>query len=122
MNIPFMILFNKMGLPMYYGNLVATMIGYGITIFICLKDLKEEFNIDYNQTVKDLFSTIGICIIMVIVLFLLKNILPIDDVSRIKSIFIVSIYALIGIIIYGIITYKLGMFNRIIGFRFKRKK
>lgn len=122
MNIPFMILFGKLGLPMYYGNLVATMIGYGITIFICLMDLKKEFNINYKQTIKDLLLTICICFIMVVILCFVKYLLPIDNLSRIKSILIVGIYAIVGCLVYGSITYKLGMFNRIIGFKLKRKK
>lgn len=122
MNIPFMILFGKIGLPMYYGNLVATMIGYGITIYICLKDLKKTFNISYKQTIKDFIVIVVICILMVLVLSLFKYVLSIYNPSRIISIVIVGIYAIIGCLIYGVITYKLGMFNRIIGFKFKKKK
>lgn len=122
MNIPFMILFGKIGLPMYYGNLVATMIGYGITIYICLKDLKKTFNISYKQTIKDFIVIVVICILMVLVLSLFKYVLSIYNPSRIISIVIVGVYAIIGCLIYGVITYKLGMFNRIIGFKFKKKK
>ena len=45
-----------------------------------------------------------------------------DNLGRIKSILIVSIYGVIGVAIYGCITYPLGMFNRIIGLKFKRSK
>lgn len=106
---------------MYYGNLVATMIGYGITIYICLKDLKKAFDINYKRTILDLFLTIGVCIFMVLILSLLKNIISITNPSRITSIVIVGVYAIIGCLVYGVITYKLGMFNRIIGFKLKRK-
>lgn len=121
MNMPFMILFGKIGLPMYYGNLVATMIGYGITIFICLNDLKKTLDINYKQTIKDLICIILTCIVMSIVILLLKNIIPMNNSSRLVSIVTVGVYALIGSAIYGAITYKLGMFNRIIGFKLRRK-
>lgn len=122
MNIPFMILFGKIGLPMYYGNLVATMIGYGITIFICLHDLKKTFDISYKQTFKDFIYILITCGIMAVVILIIKNFIPMDNLGRIKSILIVSIYVVIGVAIYGCITYPLGMFNRIIGLKFKRSK
>lgn len=120
-NIPFMVFFNKIGLPMYYGNLVATMIGYSITIFMCLIDLKKTFNISYFRTFKDLILVTLSCIIMTIVLLLLKNIIVIDGLTRLMSAFVIAIYALIGGLIYFVITYKLGLFDRILGFKLKRK-
>lgn len=122
MNIPFMILFNKIGLPMYYGNLVATMIGYAITIFICLFDLKKTFNISYKQTIKDLALSIICCILMSLVILLVKNIIPMNNPSRIISILGTIVYAIIGCVIYFVFTYKLGMYNRILGFKLKRNK
>lgn len=122
MNMPFMILFNKIGLPMYYGNLVATMIGYTITIFICLFDLKKTFNISYKQTIKDLALSIIGCILMSLVILLVKNIIPMNNPSRIISILGTIVYAIIGCVIYFVFTYKLGMYNRILGFKLKRNK
>lgn len=121
MNIPFMILFYKIGWPIYYGNLVATMIGYSITIFICLYDLKRSININYSRTIKDFIFTCFSCIIMSIVILLLKNFIPLDHSSRFISFIICAIYAVIGVTIYFFITYKLGMFKRILGFKIKRK-
>lgn len=122
MNIPFMILFGKIGLPMYYGNLVATMIGYLITILICLIDIKKAININYKQSIKDLFIIIFTCIIMSSVILIIKQFVPMGNTSRMISILIIGLYAIIGCIIYFLITYKLGMFDRILGFKFKRKK
>lgn len=122
MNMPFMILFNKIGLPMYYGNLVATMIGYAITIFICLFDLKKTFNINYKQTIKDLALSIIGCILMSLVILLVKNIIPMNNPSRIISILVTIVYAIIGCVIYFAFTYKLGMYNRILGFKLKKNK
>lgn len=122
MNMPFMILFNKIGIPMYYGNLVATMIGYLISIVVCLIDLKKTFNINYKQTFKDLFLTLIGCLLMSIVLMLFKNIIPITNSSRLVSVVIAMVYAIIGCCVYFVFTYKLGMYNRILGFRLKRRK
>ncbi len=122
MNIPFMILFEKIGLPIYYGNLVATMIGYLITIVICLVDINKAININYKQTIKDFFIIIFTCIIMSSVILIIKQFIPMNNQSRLISMLIIGLYAIIGCIIYFSITYKLGMFKRILGFKLKRKK
>ena len=121
MNIPFMILFQKIGLPIYYGNLAATMIGYGITISICLHDLGRFLNMNYRQTTFDFIKIVGTCLIMSGIIFIIKNIIPIDNLSRFMSILVSIIYAVIGGLIYFVITYKLGMFKRILGFKLGKK-
>lgn len=121
-NIPFMILFNYIGLPIYYGNLVATMIGYAIMIIITLLDLKKAFDVKYKDTIKEFIITIISVIVMSIVIILFGYIIPMDNFGRISSIFIVCIYALIGCLIYFVITYKTGSFQKIIGFNIRRKK
>jgi len=113
-NILFMEIFYKIGFPIYYGNLFATMIGYLITILIPLIDIKIKFKVDYKETYKQLFITVIATIIMSIIIILLQNIIPITNLSRVKSIFIVTLYAVIGMSIYFGLTYKTS-FKKIIG-------
>lgn len=121
MNIPFMVLFNKIGIPMYYGNLVSTMIGYSITIFICLYDLKKFLRISYKQTFKDFINILLSVCIMSVVILLIKNIINIEITSRVFALIICILYAIIGCIIYFIITNYFKMYDRIIGLKLKRK-
>jgi Membrane protein involved in the export of O-antigen and teichoic acid len=118
MNIPFMILFHKIGLPIYYGNLVATMIGYGITIFICLSDLKKTFQINYSRTIKRTIVILFATSIMILVIKLTGLIIPIGGHSRLVSILITGLYAVIGMAVYFGITFKTKTFDRIIGKEF----
>lgn len=118
MNVPFMIIFHKIGLPIYYGNLVATMIGYGISIAICLLDLKKTFNIDYRETFKRWFLIILSVLAMTIVIKLIGLVIPMGGYSRVMSVVITGFYALIGMIVYFGITYKLKLFQNIIGIDF----
>ena len=118
MNIPFMVLFHKIGLTIYYGNLVATMIGFGITIILCLIDLKREFKVNYSETFKRWLYIIFSVIIMVVVLKCLNIVLPINGYGRAMSILITGVYSFIGMIIYFGLTYKLQLFQNIIGVDF----
>lgn len=122
MNIPFMILFHKIGLPIYYGNLFATMLGYSISIFISLHDLKKTFNIKYGNTIRRVVKSIFAVLVMSLVITLLKQFIPVDNYSRIGSCLIVIFYAIVGALVYFFLTYKMGVFNSIIGNDIKRRK
>lgn len=47
LDIPLMILFNKIGLPAYYGAIVSTLIGYTISFVISFIVLKKSFKVKY---------------------------------------------------------------------------
>ena len=119
-NIFFMNLFDKVGLPMYYGNLFATMLGYIIILVMCLTDLKKTFKLSYKQTIIDTLMTIFATIIMSTVIVLLQNIIPFNNLSRMMSLLVCAVYAIVGVLVYGLITYKLGMYDRIVGFKLKK--
>ncbi len=120
MNIPFMIMFDKIGLPIYYGNLVATMIGYGITIFICLFAIRKNINISYKDTIKTLIYILITVAVMAFIIILLKSAIIIDISTTLNSILVCALYAIIGALVYFIITYKIGLFKKILGFKLKR--
>jgi O-antigen/teichoic acid export membrane protein len=114
-NMLFMEIFNKIGLPIYYGNLFATMLGYCIIIFGALYDFKKVFKTDYKETIKQLFISIFAVIVMGLVLNLMKLVIPVDNPSRLISILILIIYMIVGMIIYFGITVKAGSYDKIIG-------
>ena len=122
-NVPFMHLFYNIGLPIYYGNLFATMIGYLIMITVSLYDLKKVFKVNYKETFKQFLITIVSVIIMSIAILGLKQILPFNTTNRLTAILVVLACTIVGIIIYFIITYKTKSFHKIIGNGlFKRKR
>ena len=121
-NIPFMIWFYKIGLPIYYGNLVATMLGYVIMIIIALYDLKKSVGVSYIDTIKEFGITIISVLAMSLVIIILSKFVPINNLGRITSIFGVALYAMIGMIVYFGITYMTGSYQKILGFKLRRKK
>lgn len=120
MNIPFMIMFDKVGLPIYYGNLVSTMIGYGITIFICLFAIRKNINISYKDTFNSLIYILLTVVVMTFIIMLLKSVIIIDITTKFNSTIECILYSLIGAAVYFIITYKIGLFKKILGFKLKR--
>ena len=115
LNVPFMILFHKIGLPIYYGNLVATMLGYSITICISLCDIKKTIHISYKKTFKHLGYILLCCFLMFLVLSGLSYFIPITGYGRGMSIVITIIYAIVCAIIYFGSTYLTHTFQTVIG-------
>ncbi len=56
LNVSLMNSFNKMGLPPFYGNISATIIGYLVSLIICLYVLHKRYKINYEVTVKRNFQ------------------------------------------------------------------
>lgn len=106
MNIPLIILFNKLGLPAYYGNITATILGYFISIIINLISLKKKFKINFTVIRKVLLITMLSGLIMYLCLFGLKYLIPITNLNKIKSLLVIIIYSLIGGIIYFTLVLK----------------
>lgn len=121
MNVPFMLLFNYVGISAYYGAITSTIIGYTITIIMNLYTLKKDFNVNYKVTIQHLGYCIVANIAMVFVLLLLENMIPLVGNTKIYSIFIVCLYGIIGSIVYFFITWKTGTINAVFGKQFLKK-
>lgn len=115
LNIPLLYGFYKMGLPAYYGSIVATILGYLVCAFICLIFLHKKYQVDYEETVKCFIEVTTSVTIMAIVLLLLKILLPYSTPSRLINIIIIIIYTIIGGIIYLGITIKNRTLYKVFG-------
>lgn len=113
-------LFKNIGIPAYFGTITVSMIGYSITLIICLIFLRKKYNIDLSPTRKNFFDIIVGVILMTIVLYLLNMVLPIAVGGRVRSLIIITIYALVGVIVYFIYTYKRGLLEKILGPRMEK--
>lgn len=90
----------NLGLPGYYGPILASILGYFLSLIICLVVLNIKYNINYEKTVNQIFNITGGTIIMLLILFLLKIIIPISLKYRLLNIFIIIIYTTLGSLIY----------------------
>ena len=115
LDVPLMLLCNKIGLPPYYGASFATMLGYTIAIVIVLVALKKIKGMRYGETWKMLFKTIGALVVMLVVLSLLKLILPFHTSTKMLSIIDIVIYAVVGALVYLFLMYKMGIIKDLFG-------
>lgn len=113
LDIPLIFLFNKLGIYPFYGAILATTIGYLLSLIIPLYTLHHKYNFNYKDTLKSIPKLILSISILVIICLLIKPILFNNITNRIT---ILCILALIGItcfILYYIMNKDL--LNELIG-------
>lgn len=122
LDVPMMYLCKFIGIESFIGSIIATCIGYFLSIGVSIYYLKKEskglkFKSTINLTYKMLFAVI----IMFMVLFTLNKVLPFDLMTRSGAIITTIINSIIGAIIYIFITYKLNVINEVFGKEFINK-
>lgn len=115
LDIPLMILFSKIGLPPYWGAIVATIIGYLISIAIATHDLKKNHNVSYRPMFKVLMRIAVPTLSMITVLTILNTFFTLDITSVTNSIIMIGVNTLIGGSVYVFIAYKMKLFDEIFG-------
>lgn len=115
LNVPLMILFNKIGIYPYYGAIAATMIGSLTVTTINLIWLNKTRHVSYLKTLKQFGKVLISLITMLITMYLLTYLIPLDIKSRIASIGIILIYTLIGAISYLFIAHKTNVIKETFG-------
>lgn len=115
LDVPYMLLFSKIGIPPFLGAVSASITGYSVSIIIALICLKKECKLKYRDMFNTLLKNLVPLIGMILVVVLLKWLIPINYYSRLSCILYVAIISIAGAIVYGIISYKMNLFEKILG-------
>ena len=121
LDIPLMLLFNYWHWPAYYGAIVATMIGYTLTIFITLYTLHKQEKLEYKETFRLVLKSFVPLIAMILVVICLKLLIPLNIGSKLSCILYVGFIAIIGAASYLIIAYKINLLQEVFGQEFLNK-
>lgn len=115
LDVPLMLLCNKINIPAYYGASFATIIGFTIAICIVLYNIKKIERVSYKDTGKALLKILFSLLIMLFVLYLLNLVLPFHTTTKILSVIDIVIYAVVGAAVYLLMTYKMGIIEKLFG-------
>lgn len=115
MDIPMMYLFKKLGMHAFYGAIAATILGYIVSYGISLSKLKKELNFNYKEIRKTIKRLILPSASLIITLITLNLFINIEVTGRINAFIICIPFALIGGLIYILITYKTKLINDTFG-------
>ena len=105
LDIPLILLFDKLGFYPFYGALCATFIGYGISLIIPLLTLKKKYQLNYQSTIKKLPKLFIVYGIMIFLSFLYRGIIS-DVNNRIMLILLLGLAGLVLIVIYYLLNRK----------------
>jgi O-antigen/teichoic acid export membrane protein len=115
MNIPFMEFCYYLGIPAYLGAPIATITGHILSILIAIYSVKKEHNFSYKNSLRSIIQISIANILMATVILLLNNLIPIAQTSIINAMLVIIFYAIIGMIVYFTVTYKMNTMTNIFG-------
>ncbi len=115
LNIPYMLLFYKLGLPPYLGAILSTATGYILAFTLSLKKLKKEHGLNYKETIKMAEKLILPTIAMLLVVLVLKWLIPINYASKFSCCIYIGMISCLGAVVYLGITYKMGLLTKVFG-------
>ena len=115
LNVPFMYLFNFLGLESYYATITLNILIDTTASIYLLRKVKKETNINYLRMIRTLIKVIMCTIIMVLGLSILNLFIPSYSVSRMGPILYIILYGIIGVIIYFFVAYKSNTISDIVG-------
>lgn len=110
LDIPIMLLLNKLNIPAFLGSIIASIIGFSLSVVIGLIFLRKEENIKFKFLFKNILKTLIPALTMLIILLVLDYFIIINN-----NILKIALYAIIGGFIYIFISYKLGILNELFG-------
>ena len=115
LDIPLMILCDKIGIYPYYGAIISTMIGTSISLTISLRKLKKDMNFEYKELLNIIKKALLPLASMIVVVLILEHFIGPLFTTRITSIITCIICAVVGATIYGIISYKNNLLYNSLG-------
>lgn len=114
-NIPFMNLCHYVGFGGFQGATVCTLITQGFPCVFLLCYIKGAFKFDYSKLLKDGFKILLSSLVMMIVLYIVKLVIPTFSTSRLISLIYCIIYAIIGASVYLFMLIKTNLLKELFG-------
>ena len=120
LDIPLMLLFSKIGIPPYFGAIVATMLGYSLSILTTMIYFKVKYNFHYRKTIMVCLKTLIPLLLMILVVLGLRQIMPVPNRKAI-SIMVCGVCGIVGGIVYLFTSYKMGILTDVFGKEYLNK-
>ncbi|HOZ88867.1 MAG TPA: polysaccharide biosynthesis C-terminal domain-containing protein, partial [Bacilli bacterium] len=115
LDIPLMLFFDKLGIPAFYGAIIATAVGYAVSACYALLSLKKEYQINYHKTWQTVSKMIFPTMAMIVSVMLIKFFVPYEVMSKASCLLYILINASVGALCYLVFAHKLGLINKILG-------
>lgn len=122
LDIPFIHLFNNIGISPYIATVFATILGYLISCSLAFVSLKKYLDYDVKRIFGFLFKITVPCILMIVTLLIMKFILPINlSYGYLKTLILLVLYAFVACIVFFASAHKLGIVTDVLGYNIVEK-
>ena len=108
MDLPLIYLFDYLGLPAYLGCGTSSIIAELFKIIFLLRFISHDVHIDYRDSLNVLGKTFLPLLAMTVTVLLIRMIWPPVN-SRVLLLFQLMVYALSGVLVYGLLGLKNGV-------------
>lgn len=115
LDVPLILMADKFGFNPSYGAILAALLGYSISIFVSMRNLKREYNFSFKSTLNKLFSYAISWGVFILVICVLKVVIPIDLSGRLVQIPVILMYGLVSFGLYIFINYRNGNIKEVLG-------
>lgn len=119
LDLPLIYLFNDLGIYPFYGAILATTIGYLLSLIIPLCTLKFKYNFNYSKTLKSIPKLIITIIILVIINLGIRYFIFSHITRKIYTFMALAITGLLSLVIYYLLNKDL--LNELVGDKFLSK-
>lgn len=119
LDLPLIFLFNKLGIYPFYGAILATTIGYLLSLIIPLYTLRHKYNFKYTETLKSLPRLIITIVILVVLCLIIRPIVFNNISNKLIMIIALGLIGIVSLVIYYLLNKDL--LNKLIGERFMKK-
>ena len=115
LNIPLMLLVQHLGYYAFYGSILASVISYSITSLIAVLYMRKKIEVGYRDTFMQCIKIVFSIIVMCLVILGLNEVFTFNVPGRMDTILRCGLYGIIGMGIYGLLTYKLKVVDKVFG-------
>ena len=115
LDVPLLLLFDKIGMNASYGAVTAALIGYTFSIITTLYILRQKYGFHFKVTLKRIPKYILSWTIFIAIIELLKLIVPTNLEGRMIQIPILMIYGVLSFLVYFYLNYKNGNIRMVFG-------
>lgn len=115
LDVPLMLLCDKLKMNASYGAITAALIGYSLSILITFYILHKKYCFRFKATLKRLPKYIVTWMLFILTIEALKIVIPTNLTNRIIQVPVLIIYSLISFLIYFYLNYKNGNIRIVFG-------
>lgn len=106
LDIPFMYLFHHFGLYPFYGAILATFVGFSLSVILSILHLKKTMKLDYSESFILLPRILFSVLMMILFTQLISNFIPLNNPSRVIQIPILLFYGILNMGIFILVNLK----------------